>query len=255
MKRPLKTILRTAGIALLLAAFVLLGLLSRRARRERTCEGVQVEFSDDFNFVTEDDIKGYIDRYAGNYLGRRLDSLDLNGIENMLDQQSAVLKSEVYSGGDGMMHVVVSQREPVLRFQSPESGFYIDDRGFIFPLQDNYTSLVPVIDGNIPIHVSPNYKGEARTEKEAAWIRGVQEMVEYMQGNAIWAENIVQIHVDENSDILMIPREGEETFIFGSPDDIPAKFSRMEKYYQYIKPGEKKYTIVNVKYKGQIICK
>ncbi len=255
MKRPLKTILRTAGIALLLAAFVLLGLLSRRARRERTCEGVQVEFSDDFNFVTEDDIKGYIDRYAGNYLGRRLDSLDLNGIENMLDQQSAVLKSEVYSGGDGMMHVVVSQREPVLRFQSPESGFYIDDRGFIFPLQDNYTSLVPVIDGNIPIHVSPNYKGEARTEKEAAWIRGVQEMVEYMQGNAIWAENIVQIHVDENSDILMIPREGEETFIFGSPDDIPAKFSKMEKYYQYIQPGEKKYTIVNVKYKGQIICK
>lgn len=255
MKRPLKTILRTAGIALLLAAFVLLGLLSRRERRERTCEGVQVEFSDDFNFVTEDDIKGYIDRYAGNYLGRRLDSLDLNGIENMLDQQSAVLKSEVYSGGDGMMHVVVSQREPVLRFQSPESGFYIDDRGFIFPLQDNYTSLVPVIDGNIPIHVSPNYKGEARTEKEAAWIRGVQEMVEYMQGNAIWAENIVQIHVDENSDILMIPREGDETFIFGSPDDIPAKFSRMEKYYQYIQPGEKKYTIVNVKYKGQIICK
>ncbi|MBP5795366.1 MAG: hypothetical protein J6W07_00795, partial [Bacteroidales bacterium] len=93
------------------------------------------------------------------------------------------------------------------------------------------------------------------TEKEAAWIRGVQEMVAYMQANAIWAENLVQIHVDENSDILLIPREGEETFIFGSPDDIPAKFSRIEKYYQYIQPGEKKYTSVNVKYKGQIICK
>ena len=255
MKRPLKIILRSVGIALLLAAFVLLGLLSRRARNERTCEGVQVEFSDDFNFVTEDDIRGYIDRYAGNYIGRRLDSLDLNGIENMLDQQSAVLKSEVYSGGDGKLHVMVSQREPVLRFQSPDSGFYIDDRGFIFPLQDNYTSLVPVIDGHIPVKVTPNYKGEAGTEKEAAWIRGVQEMVAYMQANAIWAENIVQIHVDENSDILLIPREGDETFIFGSPDDVPGKFSRMEKYYQYIQPGEKKYTSVNVKYKGQINCK
>ena len=255
MKRPLKIILRVAGTALLLAAFVLLGLLSRRARRERTCEGVQVEFSDDFNFVTEDDIKGYIDRYAGNYLGRRLDSLDLNGIENMLDLQSAVLKSEVYTGGDGNLHVVISQREPVLRFQGPESGFYIDDRGFIFPLQDNYTSLVPVIDGHIPVKVSPDYKGEAGTEKEASWIKSVQEMVAYMQSNAIWAENIVQIHVDENSDIILIPREGDEKFIFGSPDDAPAKFSRIEKYYQYIQPGEKKYTSVNVKYKGQIICK
>ena len=255
MKRPLIITLRIAGIALLLAAFVLLGLLSRRARRERTCEGVQVEFSDSFNFVTEDDIKGYIDRYAGSYLGRRLDSLDLNGIENMLDQQSAVLKSEVYSGGDGNLHVIISQREPVLRFQGPDYGFYIDDRGFIFPLQDNYTSLVPVIDGHIPVKVSPGYKGEALTEKDGAWIRGVQDMIAYMQSNAIWAENIVQIHVDENSDIILIPREGKEKFIFGSPDDAPAKFSRIEKYYQYIQPEEKEYTSVNVKYKGQIICK
>jgi cell division protein FtsQ len=255
MKRPLVITLRIAGIALLLALFALLGLLSRKARRERTCEGVRVEFSDSFNFVTEEDIKGYIDRYAGNYMGRRLDSLDLNGIENMLDLQSAVLKSEVYAGGDGNLHVIISQREPVLRFQGPETGFYIDDRGFIFPLQDNYTSMVPVIDGNIPVNVSPDYKGEARTEKEAAWIRGVQEMVAYMQGNAIWAQNIVQIHVDGNSDIILIPREGKEKFIFGGPDDAPAKFSRIEKYYQYIQPEGKEYTSVNVKYKGQIICK
>ena len=80
-------------------------------------------------------------------------------------------------------------------------------------------------------------------------------MVNYMQGNAIWAENIVQIHVDQNSDIILVPREGDEKFIFGSPDDAAAKFSRIEKYYQYIKPGEKQYTSVNVKYKGQIICK
>ena len=112
-----------------------------------------------------------------------------------------------------------------------------------------------MIDGNIPVKVSSGYKGEARNQKEAAWIRGVQELTDYMKTNAIWAENIVQIHVDGNSDIILVPREGPETFIFGSPDDIPAKFSRIDKYYQYIKPGEKEYTSVNVKYKGQIICK
>ncbi|MBQ2104733.1 MAG: hypothetical protein II478_06165, partial [Bacteroidales bacterium] len=79
MKRSTLNILRIAGIAVLAAAFVLLGLLSRKARFQRTCDGVVVEFSDSFNFVTEEDIKGYIDRYAGNYIGRRLDSLDLNG--------------------------------------------------------------------------------------------------------------------------------------------------------------------------------
>ena len=90
MKRPVLNILRIAAIAVLAAGFVLLALLSRKARFERTCEGVSVEFSDDFNFVTEDDIKGYIGRHAGNYIGRRLDSLDLGRLESLLLEKKVV---------------------------------------------------------------------------------------------------------------------------------------------------------------------
>lgn len=82
-------------------------------------------------------------------------------------------------------------------------------------------------------------------------------MVNYMNRSKVWAENIVQINVDEKGDIVMIPREGNERFIFGSPFDAENKFSRIERYYRYILPekGEGYYRTVNVKFNKQIVCK
>ena len=49
----------------------------------------------------------------------------------------------------------------------------------------------------------------------------------------------------------------EEKFIFGFPEKWEEKFKRIEKYYKYIASREegKKYSTVNVRYKGQIICR
>lgn len=255
MKKILLNSLWVAALAACIAGLCFVGLAGRRAQSRQTCEDLSVEFSDGFNFVTAEDIKGYIETKYGPFIGQRLDSLNLDKIENMLDRQSAVLKSEVYTSGDNVLHVKVSQREPVIRFQKGSDGFYIDDRGFIFPLQSNYTSQVPVIDGDIPVAVSAGYKGEASSEKDAAWLNGVLDLLSFIQGSKTWAENIVQIHVDGNGDIVLIPREGNEKFIFGSPHEAARKFARIEKYYQYVQPLGKEYGTVNVKYKGQIICK
>ena len=68
---------------------------------------------------------------------------------------------------------------------------------------------------------------------------------------------IVQIHVTESSDLILIPREGNERFLFGQPDNFKAKFERMKKYYTAVVPekGADKYRQVDVRYKGQIICR
>ena len=82
-------------------------------------------------------------------------------------------------------------------------------------------------------------------------------LVDYMSSSGVWAENIVQITVQDNGDLVMVPRKGKEKFLFGKPDNIQDKFSRMEKYYTGIVPakGEGFYSTVNVKYNGQIICR
>jgi cell division protein FtsQ len=257
MKRRARTLISVAVLAALAALCALIHAGTARERSLRTCEGVRVEYADDYRFVSEQDIKDYLDKYYGPYIGQRLDSIGLHKVEAILDVQSAILKSEAYTTEDGMLNIRLTQREPVIRFQKDGFGFYADCNGFIFPLQENYTTPVPVMDGAVPLHTTEGYKGALESEKEREWIAGVISLVDYMDKSRIWAENIVQMHVEDNGDIVMIPREGKERFIFGSPFDVKDKFERMEDYYRYILPekGEGYYKTVNVKFDKQIVCK
>ena len=80
-----------------------------------------------------------------------------------------------------MLNIRLTQREPVVRFQKGGYGFYAHCNGFIFPLQENYTSPVPVMDGAVPIKATEGYKGAPGTEEEKAWIAGVISLVQYME--------------------------------------------------------------------------
>lgn len=257
MRKGLRIAIIAGAAALLaLAVIAIIGMNGSR-KRQLTCGGVNVVFADGYNFVTAEDIEGYLAKEYGVYIGQRLDSVDLAKVENILDNKSAILKTEAYTTPDGKLNVKVFQREPVVRFQKGDNGFYADERGFLFPLQSNYTSQVPIIDGNVPLTFESGYKGEPVTEKEKVWLESVIKLVNHMKKTKIWAENISQITVRPGGDLVMVPRQGKELFIFGGPDNFEDKFSRMEKYYTSILPekGEGYYSTVNVKYNGQIVCR
>ena len=252
----------TLAVAVLVLSVVLMTVVGHAGRRERhmrTCSGIDVKVLDStrLSFITVTDVKQCIREGYGPWLGRRLDSIGLHKIEEVLKDRSAILTSEAYTTRDGILHVRVTQREPVVRFQGPDGGFYSDENGFLFPLQSGYTSRVPIIDGQIPVRTEAGYKGQARTARERQWIEGIIGLVRYIGRNKTWAEAIVQITVDARGDIVMVARTGKERFIFGAPDDWQDKFARMERYYNTIAPSVEEgcYSTVSVKYPGQIICR
>ena len=257
MRKGLKiAIIAALACALAFIILMIFGMNGDR-KRQLTCGGVNVEFADGYNFVTPEDIEGYLSHEYGAYIGQRLDSVDLAKVERILDNKSAILKTEAYTTPDGMLNLKVFQREPVIRFQKGGNGFYADEKGFLFPLQSNYTSQVPIIDGDVPLTFESGYKGEPVTEKEKEWLRDIIALTNYMKDSKTWAVNISQISVRPDGDLVMIPRQGKETFIFGLPDGFEEKFSKMEKYYTTILPekGEGYYSTVNLKFNGQIICR
>ena len=74
-----------AMLALLLCSG--LALLLRATRAERAmlaCEHVEVEFRDSLKFVNSAEVRNWLDRDYGICTGRRLDSLDLGRIEQLL---------------------------------------------------------------------------------------------------------------------------------------------------------------------------
>ena len=259
MSKTVRHIINGTSAALLAACLVLAYMSGVSCRAPLKCTGLNVVIADSSmnRFVSKADVKKFLDKEYGEYIGMPLDSIDLVKVEKIIDGRSAVNKSEAYTTRDGMLNVRLTQRTPVVRFQKSDGGFYADAEGFLFPLQSSYASRIQVIDGDIPLKANSGYKGEISDEKGKAWLGKVIDLVNYMEGSRTWKDKIVQITVCNNGELIMVPREGRERFHFGQPDDIHEKFRKMELYYTSIVPakGEKEYSMVNLEYQGQIVCR
>ena len=259
MNRTLKYILLATGAAVIAVCICCSFMAGRQLRSTYICQGLEVTIKDSLenSFVSAADVKAYLDREYGIYNGIPLDSLDMIRIESIVDGRSAVKKSQAYVTRDGILHIDVTQRKPVVRFQKAGGGFYADKEGYIFPLQKSYASHVQVIDGNIPLAANSGYKGELQNDREKKWFKDMMELINFMEDSRTWKDKIVQIHVNGNRDLILIPREGNEHINFGQPDNIEEKFAKLEKYYTSIIPaqGNGRYTKVDLRYRGQIVCR
>jgi len=257
MKLGIKRILMfLALIGLTIGSLVVRHNVSEQ-RSLLTCDGINVFYDDDLRFISEDDVKNLITEKYGPFLGKALDSISLKKIEKILDAQSAVVKSQAYITDDSKLNIRLDQREPSVRFVSDNAEYYASSDGYMFPIQKNFTTLVPVFDGAIPISYEKGYKGMAGNEKDKEWLKNALAMADYISADEGWNRIIVQMHVNDNGDIILIPRQGNERFVFGGPTNIKNKLDKIRLYYNYIIPekGEGYYRTVNVKYENQIICK
>ena len=258
MKPLVRNILYFAALAGVAAVWIAATAASSRTRHATNCHGVTIQVLDSASrrFVSRNDVKDYLKDY-GLYIGQRVDSVNLGKMEQILNSKSAINDSRVYITDDGTLHVDITQREPVVRFQKGQTGFYADRTGFIFPLHKEFSAPVPVVDGDVPLPVKSGFKGEPGTERERLWLQRIIGLLDYMEQSGIWKENISEITVLSSGDLVLIPREGSERFVFGSPTEVKEKFERIGRYYDTVAPRVEKgtYKTVDVRCKDQIICR
>lgn len=258
MKERTRTWISLALTVLLVALYLVAMGGSSRQRHQKTCTGLEVEIADSarLSFVFPDDVKGYLAEY-GDYIGQRLDSVNLKKIEKMLGERSAIRRCDAYVTEDGKLHVLITQRTPAVRFQKDGNGYYADSEGFIFPLQRNWTSRVPIVDGAVPLDIPRGYKGRPSSPEQQAWLGGILDLTSKIAKSKQFRDTFSQITVSSGGDLVLVPREGRERFIFGTADGAEAKLGRIRDYYICVAPSrdEGYYGSVNVKYDGQIICK
>ncbi len=259
MSKTVRTIINIVSAILLAGGLVAVYIAGTACRGPLKCTGLNVVIADSSvnRFVSKADVRKYLDKEYGTYIGEALDSLNLTRIEKIIDGRSAVHKSQAYTTRDGLLNVTVTQRTPIVRFQKADGGFYADADGFLFPLQSSYSYRVQVVDGDIPLKANSGYKGELTDEKEKKWLKEILEVVGYIDRSKVWKDKIVQITVSDGGELTLVPREGNERFLFGQPTEIEEKFEKMELYYSHILPekGSDAYTTVSVEYDNQIICR
>ena len=255
---------RGLGLLLIVACMILWSQTLRVSRsnlRMRTCQGkgtldVIVTDSLQRNFVGREDIEKWLDNEYRAYAGLPLDSVDLTRIEKIVTGHSAVKHCEAWLTDDGILHLELSQREPVVRFDDGANAYYADATGFIFPLQARGSVDVPVVDGKLPLKVPRAYKGELRAPSEKEWMGRILNLVMAMKGT-VWEHNIRRISASASGDLVLYPLEGKEHFVFGQPVMVEEKIALMGKYYEAVLPskGSGYYSSVDLRYGGQIVCR
>lgn len=255
---------RGLGLLLIVACVILWSVSLRTSRsmlRTRTCQGkgtldVIVTDSLQRNFVGREDIEKWLDNEYRAYAGLPLDSVNLTRIESIVTGHSAVRECQAWLTDDGILHIRLSQREPLIRFDDGNGGFYADADGFIFPLQERGVADVPVVDGKLPFSVARGYKGGLTEPAHKEWMDRVLHLVSAMKGT-VWEKDIRRITASADGDLVLTPLEGKERFLFGQPVRVEEKLYLMEKYYDSVVPSKEPgfYKTVDLRHGGQIVCR
>lgn len=256
MKKIISYTLSVLACGLLLALCIWSFIEGRRADEQVLCRKLKVELkgSGRENFVSTEDLEAEVKAEFGDFRGRRLSEIDLCSVERFVDSRSAVLKSEVYVTRDSCLNILVSQRHPVLRLLKDGCGCYCDDQGKLFPLQGKTSARVLTVDGDIPLDLSRN--GRPASERQSRWLDKLVSFAIYVRDEG-WAGRVSSVRVNGKGELFIYMTDSPEVFIFGTPDDIEAKFGRISKWYTAVKPslGDKRYRSVNVKFDRQLVCR
>jgi cell division protein FtsQ len=247
------------GILLMGYLATILGFVSKE-RSSVTCDKIDIRIKDslDRQFVTKREVLRIINRVNDTIKGRKFENIRSPEIENQLLKHPAIKSAELYQTIKGDLRVEVQQREPVVRIiDKGDRNYYIDDEGFFMPAGLNYTEHVIVVNGNINADMfREGSLQKIDSQPDARLLKGVYELVGYINTHEFWHAQIVQIYINSKKELELIPLIGSHVVLFGSPENYEDKLFRLETVYKkgLNSQGWNKYELINLKYNNQVVC-
>ena len=214
------------------------------------CDDVKVAISDssEIKFLKSRDIEQWVKSNYRGIFGRGLKFVDLRKIEEGLQKlgpiEDVAVYTNVYDSGEknsGSLVVSIKQRTPVCRVIGSGRTYYIDQYGKYINWSPHFTPRVIIVGGN--------FSNEYAKER-------LLPLISYINQDWFWSAQIDQIYVGAKGELSMIPRVGDQTILFGAPEDYPIKFRNLKALYTegFKSGGWTRYKTINAKYLNQIIC-
>ncbi len=227
----------------------------------KPCSGIVISIADsaDYHFVTERQLLNLAYEGSRKIVGQPLGKISSQVIEKRIDRLRELKEAEVYKTADGVLHLYVDQRNPMMRIIPDEGGdYFLDEEGYLFRKRNLYNPRLHIIEGNINITTAMlDSVSVLDTLIKGTILKGAYHFVKYISRDNFWSAQIDQIHVDSNDEINLIPRVGNHVIHLGSFEDYETKLNNLKAFYEDVLPvvGWNKYSVINLEYNGQVVCR
>ena len=218
--------------------------------------GVDVEvvlLEEGNNLVTPDDILAEIAQIFGPVEDIPVQDLDAQGMEEVLLQNPFMKKVDVYADAHQKLHVRVEQREPMMRIMDPEGGdYYLDKEGVRIPVSRHYTVRVPITNGHVPAMEEPRI-----SEDSDAVLISLYAVAREIHEDKFLKPLVDQVYIDNRKQVILVPKLGVKEIILGDSTMLEDKIERLKIFYKEAISGFawEKYRQMDLRYKGQVICR
>ena len=254
MNAELWRTLRRLGYFVLVFGAAIIIIAAVEKKQETGAAGIEIEVDplpDGHFLVDSTDITKTIKRsFAFEWSGQQIGLLNIERLERVLEEDPFILNADVYVNAKNMIHILVQQREPVLRIIDDNGlQYYLDIDGNKMPLSKHFSARVMVATGSLPPHV-PGF-----LDKKKNLLKDVFLLSQYIEKDRFLRTLVEQIYVS-NGKILLAPKVGNYKIILGSVEGAEEKFDRLRIFYDKVIPyeGWRRYKTVNLSYKGQVVC-
>jgi len=246
-----KRILIGSAWAICLGGLVVLMSFIEFKKSGMFCKAVKIYIPGNQYFIDKEEVDHILKVHKHQLVGRNMASINLHDLETRLKANPFIESAKVYADMDGVIKVVISQRQPVMRVMNQASqDFYIDQNGLKIPMSSNFTAKVLVANG----YIDEAYGGKLDT-LHTEMAKQLYKTVQFINKDSLWTAQIAQLYVNANHEIELIPRVGTNRILLGNADSLENKFHNLLVFYKQALPqvGWDRYKIINIKFANQVV--
>lgn len=251
-KISIRKVIQTLVTIVVVAGFSMAVISADRSQSRKKLGNVDIKIRNGevVHFVDEEEVMNLL--FKNRHLDPQdmsLGSLDIHKMENIARSNPWVSDAQVYVDNERNMHIIVTQRVPVVRiFEESGHSYYLDADLKAMPLSEKYVHYTPLITG------APSLRENDSVSRD---IKGTMlGLVSYITRSKFWNAQIAQIVINRDRTFELIPILGKQRILLGDTSRVPEKLNNLLAFYQQVenKVGWEKYEVIDLRFKGQVVA-
>tara|TARA_Y100000996_G_scaffold412160_1_gene397648 strand:- start:54 stop:761 length:708 start_codon:yes stop_codon:yes gene_type:complete len=223
---------------LTLIVIILLSAFAHQQNKRRKIGSISINFkSDGPKFLSRSFVNKLLIQNIGELSSETKDSLDLSRLETLLENTPYILNAEAFCFPEGTLGINILEKKPLVMIQG-DNSYYLDNFGSEFPVSESYSPLIPI------------YNGELNSSDK----NNLLTLVNFFNEDPFLKGEIETIYNKSNSFYVGLKSYDFEVEI-GGMSMILDKLLKLKVFctYQENNELEKKYKLISLKFKNQIV--